>query len=228
MLIFADEFFAGSKESSDKLKGMITESTQTIERKGVDVIETPSYIRVIAASNHENVVRIETDERRYFFLEVSEAMKQNHEYFTKLTHLIKGKDFAGKLLYILLNIDISNFNPRAVPKTEALAKQKLDNLPPLEAWLLHCLRKGSFTSDATLEARIRTDLVTEAAKTWIDENRIQLYGDLPRKVGKLLNDGYAKRTRIRIQDERVYFFEFESLDKMRDKFNKKIGLEIEY
>ncbi|WFQ78084.1 DUF5906 domain-containing protein (plasmid) [Xenorhabdus sp. SF857] len=75
ILIFADEFFAGSKKSTDMLKGMITEKTQMIERKGIDQIETPSYSRLIMASNHENIVKIERDERRYLFLDVSDEKK---------------------------------------------------------------------------------------------------------------------------------------------------------
>ncbi|WP_230852431.1 primase-helicase family protein, partial [Vibrio crassostreae] len=61
VLIFADEFFAGSKKHTDQLKGMITEKTAKIERKGVDSIIVPSFSRLIMASNHEYIVSIEKD-----------------------------------------------------------------------------------------------------------------------------------------------------------------------
>lgn len=227
ILVFGDEFFSGSKEASDKLKGKITEDTQTIERKGIDVIETPDFARVILASNHENIVRIEVDDRRYLFLEVSDSVKQNHDYFGQLAPLVKSNNFAAMLADYLLKIDITNFNPRAVPKTEALAKQKLDNLEPLDKWILHCLRVGSFTSKASLEARVVTHEINKLAKEWLDSEKLSVYGDLPRKLGTALT-GLAKRKRIRQGNERIYHYEFNNLDEMRGYFNRKIGCEIEY
>ena len=228
ILVFGDEFFSGSKEASDKLKGKITEETQTIERKRIDTIETPDYARVILASNHENIVRIEMNDRRYMFLEVSNEVMQNHEYFGQLGALVKDETFCSMLADYLLKRDIRGFNPRVVPKTEGLARQKLDNLEPLDKWLLHCLRAGSFTSQASLEARVSTNKINEYAKRWLDENKFTVYGDLPRKIGKTLK-GYAKRTRLRGSGtDRIYVYEFRCLDEMRGLFNRTVGYEIEY
>ena len=227
ILVFGDEFFSGSKEASDKLKGKITEDTQTIERKGIDTIETPDFARVILASNHENIVRIEVDDRRYLFLEVSDVVKQNHDYFGKLGPLVGSERFAAMLADFLLKRDITGFNPRAVPKTKALAQQKLDNLEPLDKWILHCLRVGSFTSKASIEARVNTNEINRIAKEWLDGEKLSVYGDLSRKLGIALN-GLAKRKRLRTSDGLIYVYEFRKLDEMRGYFNRKIGYEIEY
>ena len=78
VLAFADEAFFADKKAANALKSMITEPVQSIERKNVDLFMTASYSRIIMATNHENAIRVETDDRRYFILQVSEDKKGNH------------------------------------------------------------------------------------------------------------------------------------------------------
>ena len=63
------------------------------------------------------------DARRYFVLAVADHHKQDHAYFAAIT---REMDNGGReaLLYELLNRDLSSFNVRDVPQTDALADQK--------------------------------------------------------------------------------------------------------
>ncbi len=227
VLIFADEFFAGSKKHTDQLKGMITEKTAKIERKGVDSIMVPSFSRLIMASNHENIVSIEKDERRYLYLEVSEERKQDHDYFEALRRVIDDPKFTGQLLQFLLERDISEFNPRRVPQTKALGEQKLDNLDPLEKWLYTILSNGSINGQEWL-AREQSNKLVEHAENWLDAKRLEVWGDLNRKLGRLLKSVGCNRVKVRQGNKTVWYQEFPTLNETRANFSKYLNTEIEF
>lgn len=227
ILIFADEFFAGSKRDTDQLKGLITEKTTKIERKHIDGIIVPSFSRLIMASNHENIVSIEKDERRYLYLEVSEERKQDHDYFEALRRIIDGPKFIGQLLQFLLERDISEFNPRRVPQTKALGEQKLDNLDPLERWLYTILSNGSINGREWL-AREQSNKLVEHAENWLDAKRLEVWGDLNRKLGRLLKSVGCNRVKVRQGDKTVWYQEFPALNEVRANFSNYLNTEIDF
>ncbi|EGQ9289604.1 TPA: hypothetical protein NJZ29_004609 [Vibrio parahaemolyticus] len=227
VLIFADEFFAGSKKHTDQLKGMITEKTAKIERKGVDSIMVPSYCRLIMASNHENIVSIEKDERRYLYLEVNEERKQDHEYFTQLRKVIDDPNFGCQLLQWLKDRDITDFNPRVVPKTKALSEQKLDNLDPLERWLFSKLRDGTFNG-SEWPVRESSNNITSNVEFWLETKRLEVWGDISRKLGHLLKKVGFNKFQTRQGNNRVWMWEIPPLEQVRDNFSQYLNAEIEY
>jgi hypothetical protein len=123
-VLFADEaFFAGDPRHNGVLKALITEPQIKIEPKGIDVISVPNMLMVFMASNNDWVVPAGASARRYFVVDVSDARKQHLAYFEAIN---KQLDNGGRaaLLDFLLNRDLTNFNIRAVPQTQALADQK--------------------------------------------------------------------------------------------------------
>lgn len=227
ILIFADEFFAGSKKHTDQLKGMITEKTAKIERKGVDSIMVPSFSRLIMASNHENIVSIEKDERRYLYLEVSEDKKQNHNYFEALRRTIDCPRFTGQLLQFLLERDITNFNPRRVPQTKALGEQKLDNLDPLERWLYTILSNGSINGQEW-PAREQSNTLADNAEFWLEAKRLEVWGDLNRKLGRLLKNLGCNRTKVRQGNKTIWYQDLPPLNEIRENFKRYLNTEIDF
>ena len=227
ILIFADEFFAGSKKNTDFLKGLITEDTATIERKGIDSITVPSFSRLIMASNHDNIVKIEKDERRYLYLEVSEDHKQDFTYFKALKKTLSQPSFTGELLQFLLDRDITHFNPRQVPHTEALQAQKLDNLEPLEQWLYYALQTGDLIN-GQWPARESSVALTQHVETWLRERKLEVWGDTSRKLGRLLNKNGFRRVRQRNDGERTYLYETSTLEDSRILFSEYIKAELTY
>lgn len=240
MLVFADEFFGGDKKSTDKLKGMITESTTTIERKGIDTIEVPSYSRIIMASNHEHIVSIEKDERRYLFLEVSEQVKQNHDFFDELHRVIGtndvtvAKDFASKLLGYLMNLDISDFTPQKVPKTEALINSKLNNLDSLPAWFIDVLRAETFCMNRIadgehknpFESRVPVLAVRESFNLWCKDSNRKTIGDSSVKIGIFFKKlGVRKAEDKKVNGRFVYCFE--SYEKTKQLLEAYLGFSVD-
>jgi putative DNA primase/helicase len=229
LLVFADEFFAGSKSSTDRLKTMITERLNTIERKGQDRISVPCFARIIMATNHENVIKIERDERRYLYLEVSEEHKQDRPYFEKLHNLINLPDFPNKLLSYLLGLDISKFNPRNVPKTDDLTEQKIDNLEPLDKWLYTALSDGEVAGELW-PARMKSSRLHEKATYWLDSNKLTVWGDIPKKVGKLMAKIGASTSRPRTGEggRQEKWTEFKDLDESRQAFSEYINADLKW
>lgn len=124
VLISDEATFAADRSHESILKGLITEDTLLIEPKGVDSFAVRNCIHLIMLSNSDWVVPAGADARRYFVLDVSDARMQDHAYFKAIVdQMASGGDAA--LLDMLLKMDLSDFDLRQVPKTAALADQKM-------------------------------------------------------------------------------------------------------
>ncbi|MEI6208497.1 MAG: DUF5906 domain-containing protein [Desulfuromonadales bacterium] len=147
ILLFADEaFWAGDKQAENVLKGLITEPTIPIERKGVDLKTVQNMLHVLMASNNDWVVPAGMDERRYCVLKVSDRFAQNHQYFEDLVHEMDNGGLEA-MLYDLQHANISTFNVRAVPNTTGLMEQKIQSLDPVMNWWFQKLQDGELIHD---------------------------------------------------------------------------------
>jgi hypothetical protein len=146
VLLFADEAFAkGTVEETGALKTLITSDMLFIEEKFLTPGERPNFVHLIVASNHQWVVPADIDSRRFVVLDVSAARKDDRKYFKALFALLEG-DGPAVLLHYLLGRDISRFDVRAIPITEALLEQRLLSLSVEEAWWRGVLISGDLKS----------------------------------------------------------------------------------
>jgi hypothetical protein len=128
LFLFADEaMWAGDREGAGVLKGLATELTIQLERKGVDVETVPNRLKIMIASNSPWVVPADGDDRRAFVLEVSEEKARDPGYFKALVEAIDG-DEAPAFFHALLERDLSTFDRWNPPHTAALANQKIHSL----------------------------------------------------------------------------------------------------
>jgi len=228
IFVFADEAFFGSKAATDKMKAKITESFCTIERKGIDIIMVRDFARVLMASNKENLVRIETDERRYLILEETEEKKQDLSYCKLSKDQSNCGYLAPRLLYILLNRDISSFMPQDVPKTKALLEQKIDNLEPVDRYIYHMLLGGCVVKNSGWPQRMPTSAVLENFDKWLEAKCLSVFGDAGSKLGKRLAKIGITKSRIRLEGERAYVYEFGTLDSAREKFAELLKGDLDW
>lgn len=138
-VIFCDEIiWGGNRKDAGPLKTLITEKARTVEYKGKDCMQVQNFSRVIMATNEEWAIPAAAEERRFFVLEVSDAKQQNTAYFESIR---KQMAAGGReaLLHMLLNRDISGYDVRTAPKTEALAYQKSLSLDSVGKWVYACL-----------------------------------------------------------------------------------------
>ena len=174
------------------------------------------------ASNRDAVVRIEKDERRYVFLEVSEKNKQCSKYYKPLSDLIVRDDFKQALLRHFLDMDLSNFDPRQRPKNKALDEQKLNALEPVERWFLHYMRnKPAWPVRPTAR-----DLV-EDFEQYLDNKRISFHEDIPIAVGRFCSKLGFKRKQCRGDNGRNWIREVGELDSALKAFQNYLGFEFE-
>ena len=142
VILFGDEaFWAGDRKHESVLKALITSRTIVIEPKGIDAETVNNNVHLIMASNAEWVVPASYDERRFLVLDVAPTRQGDKKYFNAV---LKEMDDGGlaNLLYMLQSMDLSDFEHRSVPTTDALQDQKMHSMEPHEEWWYGKLRDG--------------------------------------------------------------------------------------
>lgn len=146
VIVFANEaVWGGNKTAEGRLKAMITDPIETVERKGLDPTTERNTKRLIVASNNGWVVPVEADDRRFVIVPVSNRYQGDRSFFERLYQQMAAGG-SGALLYQLLTRDISRFDPAERPTSaalrEATLEQKLHALPSTSAFWLHQLQIG--------------------------------------------------------------------------------------
>ncbi|OLP05555.1 hypothetical protein BLL52_3223 [Rhodoferax antarcticus ANT.BR] len=142
VFLFVDEaLWAGDKQGENVLKGLVTEPTIQIEGKGANLITAANRLHIMMASNNEWVVPAGNRERRYFVLQVSDKHIQDKPYFAAIDHQMLHQGGLAAMMHDLLNRDLSAFDVRSFPWTDALDEQLLRSLDPAMQWWMDYLGK---------------------------------------------------------------------------------------
>lgn len=240
VVLFGDEaFYAGDKKHEAILKTMVTEETIMIEGKGVDAEAAPNYVHLMMASNSDWVVPAGTDERRFFVLDVGDEQMQNKTYFRAIREEL---DSGGReaFLHMLMTRDISGFDVRHFPKTEALQEQKLLSMGPEEQWWFEKLMEGRNLHEAdgwqveVLKADLQRDYIAYAERQKIMRRAS------PTALGKFLKrvlppgfprtfqrwtdvselDSYGHE---RVKKSKAWHYEFPNLEDARACWDDRFG-----
>jgi len=140
--LFADEaFFHGDKKNEGHLKSMITEEVIDIERKGLDKVSQPNYLKIIMSTNQEYAVNAATKERRYCVLDVDSRHIDDNDYFDALIAHCDSDDVRSAFLFDMLTLDVRQFHPNKIPQTQGLKDQRTGALDSIGQFLV------DFTSD---------------------------------------------------------------------------------
>lgn len=238
VLLFGDEaFFAGDAKHESVLKTMITDTMIPIESKGIDTEQTRNYTHLILASNSEWVIPAGAVERRFFVLDVTNKSKQNLNYFEVLANQMEKGGGREALLYYLKNVDLKNWNVRTVPQTEALARQKVWTLDPMQEWWYTKLDTGAIMPDVPYwsgEVEV-SDLVADYIE-YTKAFNVARRGNAT-KLGRFLTTicPVIERTQItRMIEERIegrlevkklrpYVYKFPVLELCRHYWEEKMG-----
>ena len=229
ILVFFDEAFSGLKEANDAMKGKVSGNYTRIERKGINSVVISNYMRIFMASNHENIINIESDDRTCFCLRSSEKYKQNKEYFKKM-EFCRPKNqyhnyFCSRLLTFLKNVNISNFDPYRTPITNELVRQKIDYLEPAMKWIHAVLDRGCITSEGGWPNYIENNECYETCKKWLTENDYKLgWGSYQKKIGAAMSSvGMLSQTKRLPCRECRRVRVMPSLEECRKKFESIVG-----
>jgi hypothetical protein len=178
VLLFGDEaFYAGDKQHEGVLKGLITEPFLPIEGKYQRVVTVANMLHIILASNHDWVIPASVDERRFAVFDVADNRCGDIPYFAAIERQMNDGGLAA-MLHELLARDITNFEARQVPQTEALKIQKTLSLTSLERWWLAVLSRGFLWKSRHGAKYFRnwhpfytTELLNRSYLQWCQESR---------------------------------------------------------
>ncbi len=135
IFIIGDEVSGSDKRSeTDKLKGLITGTTNRINEKYQPAREVPNLMNFVFLSNHHDSLFLNDGDRRFLVWEIQSG--QLPQSLAK--DYVSWRDNGGlsALHHFLLNFDISDFNPKApAPMTEAKLQLIADNRSDLESWV---------------------------------------------------------------------------------------------
>ncbi|BAN34905.1 hypothetical protein SCD_n01069 [Sulfuricella denitrificans skB26] len=144
VFIIGDEVSSTDRrQDADKLKGLITSTSVSINEKYQPAREVPNLMNFVFLSNHNDALFLDDKDRRFFVWEITagrlpEAMAQEYVAW-------KNNGGLSTLLHSLLICDIKSFNPKAhAPMTAAKQQMVQDNRSDLETWLADLM-----TSDIT-------------------------------------------------------------------------------
>ncbi len=142
-------------KQADAFKNRITARAMMYEQKKFDPVQGINRCAFVILTNHEHAWQATPDERRAVVIDMGGSLRANLDSgevdLAKLKaweayHAIANTDArAGVLLHYLQNLDLTGFNPRAIPKGEPLRKQiELTALrDPVVAWWTNCLSEGA-------------------------------------------------------------------------------------
>ena len=232
LLIQAEEaMWAGDKAAEGRLKGLVTSDHQMIESKGVDPIRIQNFVRLMMTSNESWVVPAGMDERRFCVLDVAPHCAQDHGYFHAMQEQLNNGG-RERLLYDLLQYDLSKVNLRKIPRTQALLEQKIRSLDPLDGWWLSRLMDGT-----TARGRDDWDLVTTADALYGDYIKTADEQGVGRKRDRS-SWGFRlqqiipglEKTRPRIEGEarRIWSYRLPPLAECRAAFEAMLGQRIDW
>ena len=155
LFIVCDEIanFGGLHSSNNKLKGMITETEQSIEAKFKDPIKTYNPARYCFLTNNQWPVRVEGNDRRYLCIESSSHRKGNQDYFDILLSLrnkVCGKHFFHYLA--LRTRELKEWDTMNIPMTQFRYNLMGMSIPSCIRFILDLVHKYwfaiTFTSDS--------------------------------------------------------------------------------
>lgn len=150
LVVFDEATFAGDRQQSDFMKKLVTEPRIRVEPKGIDAYEVENFTRVLITSNNmTSAVPAGIGARRWLIIECKNDV--DPAWLKKLAikignagaHPDACPNFVNWFKYFLETLDISDFDPLALPMQSAGFDTKLGVLykeDPLKAffweWLM--------------------------------------------------------------------------------------------
>lgn len=119
-LVVLDEISKKETIASDgEIKGLITEPTLTINKKGVPQFEIQSYHRFIATTNNTEPMGTTEDDRRKWFIKSSDELVGNKKYFDDFYKMLEDTNVVKTCYeYFKALTEADTFHLLPLPKTE--------------------------------------------------------------------------------------------------------------
>jgi len=131
-------------KTKKRLRITLQKKKTIIREKNVSQYDQDNYVRLWILSNNFNPVQISPSDRRFSVFK-AHYKKPTREHFTEYRKHMKSKESLNDLMYYLLNVDITDFEPdRDRVITDAYKEMKTHNMNPLYTYLNEILFEKSF------------------------------------------------------------------------------------
>jgi len=195
-LALEEAMWAGDKSQVGKLKERITSRTQSIEKKGIDIITVASHLNIWMNSNEDWVVPAQDNDRRFVMFDVDPKHAEDYDYFEKIQKQMDNGGYEA-MLYDMLKTEVCLKKLKDSPKTIALSDQMDRMNDPIKQFARECLELGQLHSmhKGGWKHVILVEKLEESYNIWCNEKNIHHKGFNFRKdIVKYLA---VKRTRLR-------------------------------
>jgi len=173
LVVMDEAVFAGNPQEQDRIKSVVTAKSTMYEAKGMTPVQGINYTAFVSLTNHAWTWAATGDERRAAVIETASGLKGRFDVWAKYHTWVKGAG-PSALLHYLQGVNLTGFNPRSIPKGEALRRQiELTALrDPSVAWWSNCLSEGRVTyRDGSGERLIELD---DTKPTELDRSALRL------------------------------------------------------
>jgi hypothetical protein len=121
--------FMETKKYVDQFKSIITADTITFEEKGRDPLTLSNFTTFVGTTNNEVPVVIGNKDRRFALFRASPERVGDIEFWNTIQPILHSKETAQAYYHHLLHVDLTDFNPRVIPKTEYYEEVKETFIP---------------------------------------------------------------------------------------------------
>lgn len=168
--ILDEALFAGNREQGDRIKSRVTATSMTYESKGLTPIQGVNRCAYVSLTNHTHVWQATIDERRAVVVEAGNSLVGDRAFWTSYHAWLNGPGPAALLNY-LQDLDVSKFDPRAIPQGEALRRQieRTALREPATAWWHTVLSEGVIVARNGLRMVLAIDEPTAIDKSHLRE-----------------------------------------------------------
>lgn len=234
--VLDEALFTGNSQQADRIKSRVTATSMTFEAKGRDPVQGVNRCAYVSLSNHSHVWQATMDERRAVVVEAGHDLVNDRAFWQQYYEWLEGTGPAA-LLHHLQNLDVRDFDPRVIPKGEALRRQVEQTAlrDPATAWWHTVLTEGAISARYGQHIALSDDSSTEVNKSDLHESfkasasRPQS-GDWSSAMRKLKgwvgSDGISER-RPRNSATRGRTVVLPRLSELRQTFERVTGIRIE-
>ena len=225
LLLFADEaVWAAGKGGLGTLKSLVTSDTLTIEAKFRKPLVVPNMVHLIIASNETWVVPAGIDDRRFAVFDVSDAHKDDAEFFESVSKQLFADGGLSALLYDMLEDSGEDTNLKKIPTTAARAEQQESSMTPKQEWWYEMLLEGNTIWDEGRGNTIERDRLYQIYKQMTeDAHKHADHGSrvsLGRFLQSVLPESFPRTDRPTINGHRTWVYIFPTLDTCRKSWEK--------
>jgi len=122
--------FQINKEFEERFKGMITSSSDVLEKKGKDIIEVNSFSNYVLTTNQHVPVVLTHDERRFVIFEASTEKKGDTNFWKYVYQQLEDFNVYTAYFHHLMTLDVSSFHPSFDKVLTKDFKESLDSFIP--------------------------------------------------------------------------------------------------